>query len=111
MTKEEVKECVENLCIKLTIVENNRLLYKELTKLVGKGKQYECILKASICFWTLTVSNLRYSLFSELAKLYDEQKDSFGIKKLINVCSQNSDWFSEGCDEYEITHIELMREL
>lgn len=94
---------------KLTIAENNRLIYKQLTELCGIGKQFECVMKKSNCFWKLTVSSLCFSIITELAKIFDEQKDAFGIKKLINISSQNSEWFSKWYDENGVSHKDFIK--
>lgn len=111
MTQKEVEQGIGILFKKLTIVENNRLIYKQLTELCGIGKQFECVMKKSNCFWKLTISSICFSITAELAKIYDEHNDAFGIKKLINISSQNSDWFSKWYNEYGITHKDFIKQL
>lgn len=109
MTQKEVEQGIGILLQKLTIVENNRLIYKQLTELCGIGKQFECVMKKSNCFWKLTLSSLCFSMIAELAKIYDEQKDAFGIKKLINISSQNSNWFCKWYEENGILHKDFIK--
>lgn len=109
MTKNDVEERIKQLLNKLTLVENNRCIYEELSKLCGKDKKYECVLKQNKCFWGMTISNLKSSLITELAKIFDEHNGSFGIKKVINICSQNYSWFVGWCAQESITHNELIQ--
>lgn len=109
MTQNEMQQGISILFKKLTIAENNRLIYKQLTELCGIGKQFECVMKKSNCFWKLTVSSLCFSIITELAKIFDEQKDAFGIKKLINISSQNSEWFSKWYDENGVSHKDFIK--
>lgn len=109
MTQTEIQQGIKILFDKLTIAENNRLVYKQLTELCGIGKQFECVMKKSNCFWKLTVSSLCFSIITELAKIFDEQKDAFGIKKLINISSQNSEWFSKWYDENGVSHKDFIK--
>lgn len=109
MTQNEMQQGISILFKKLTIAENNRLIYKQLTELCGIGKQFECVMKKSNCFWQLTVSSLCFSIITELAKIFDEQKDAFGIKKLINISSQNSEWFSKWYEENGVSHKEFIK--
>ena len=111
MTQNEVEKCIEILFDKLTIAENNRLIYKQLTELCGIGKQFECVMKKSNRFWKLTVSSLCFSIITELAKIFDEQKGAFGIKKLINISSQNTQWFSKWYDENGLSHKDFIKQL
>jgi len=109
MTQNEMQQGISILFKKLTIAENNRLIYKQLTELCGIGKQFECVMKKSNCFWQLTVSSLCFSIITELAKIFDEQKDAFGIKKLINISSQNGEWFSKWYEENGVSHKEFIK--
>lgn len=109
MTQREVEQGIGMLFGKLTIVENNRLIYKQLTELCGIGKQFECVMEKSNFFWQLTVSSLCFSIITELAKIFDEQREAFGIKKLINISSQNSDWFLKWYEENGVSHKEFIK--
>ena len=111
MTQNEMQQGISILFKKLTIAENNRMIYKQLTELCGIDKQFECVLKKSICFWKLTINSLCFSIITELAKIYDEQKDAFGIKKLINISSQNGDWFSKWYNENGVLHKDFIKQL
>ena len=111
MTQNEMQQGISILFKKLTIAEKNRMIYKQLTELCGIDKQFECVLKKSICFWKLTINSLCFSIITELAKIYDEQKDAFGIKKLINISSQNGDWFSKWYNENGVLHKDFIKQL
>ncbi len=111
MTQEEYIKGLQILFKKLTLAETDRLIYKQLTELCGEGKQYEAVFKQSRCFWTYTANSLIFTVFTELSKLFDEQKDAFGLKKVINIASQNNGWFVDWHKEYETTHSDFIKQL
>ena len=50
MTQNEMQQGISILFKKLTIAENNRMIYKQLTELCGIDKQFECVLKNLFVF-------------------------------------------------------------
>jgi len=111
MNENEIKQAIKIIIDKLIIVENNRLIYKQLTEFCGIGKQFECVIEKSKCFWVLTIHSLKFTAITELAKIYDEHSDAFGIKKLIDISSQNIVWFSKWYEENKITHKNFIESL
>ncbi|MBQ8303728.1 MAG: hypothetical protein IJX79_02115 [Clostridia bacterium] len=111
MSQNSLQKYIKILIEKLTIIENSRLVYKQLIELCGVGKQFECVIKKSNCFWSLTIKSISFLIITELAKIYDEQKDSIGIRKIINISSQNKNWFSKWCEEYGISQNEFISRL
>ena len=97
LTREQLHALIFGLADQITFAESNRLLYKRLTELCGEGKDFELVYKRSQVFWMLMCNNMRNEIISNLARLYDEQKDAFGLRRLIEECNKNLSLFPKKC--------------
>lgn len=95
MTVEKLAATFEKTLSEISIIKTNWLMWKGLRKNLQKGAEYEKLLEFSPCFWTITLNNLLSKVLLETAKLYDENKDCMGLKKIINICEQHQKLFPE----------------
>ena len=93
MTKEKLDAILNKMLHEITIINTNWVMWKGLRDELQEGAEYEKLLEYSPCFWTITLNNLLSKALLGTAKLYDENKDSLGLKTLINRCEQNQGLF------------------
>lgn len=97
LTREQLHSLILGLADQITLAATNLLLYKRLTELCGEGKDFEFVYQRSHVFWMLMCHNMRNEIISNLARLYDEQKDAFGLRRLIEECDKNLSLFPDKC--------------
>ena len=97
MTKEELDAILNKMLREITIINTNWVMWNGLRDELQEGSEYNKLLEYSPCFWTITLNNLLSKALLGTAKLYDENKDSLGLKRLINKCEQNQGLFSKSC--------------
>lgn len=97
LTRESLHVLILGLADQVTLAETNRLLYKRLTELCGEGKEFEFVYRTNHVFWELMCHNMRDEIIGNLARLYDEQPDSFGLRRLIEKCEKNLSLFPNKC--------------
>ena len=97
LTREQLHSLILGLADQITLAATNLLLYKRLTELCGEGKDFEFVYQRSRVFWMLMCHNMRNEIISNLARLYDEQKDAFGLRRLIEECDKNLSLFPDKC--------------
>lgn len=93
MTKEELDAILNKMLREITIINTNWVMWKGLRDALQEGSEYNKLLEYSPCFWTITLNNLLSKALLGTAKLYDEHKDSLGLKRLIDRCEQNQGLF------------------
>ena len=98
MTSEELVLILNEMLHEITIIKTNWTIWKGLKNELYEGAEYEVVLGYSPCFWTVTLNNLLDKALLGTAKLYDEHKGCYGLKKIINLCEQNQKLFPK-CHE------------
>ena len=93
MTKEELDAILNKMLREITIINTNWVMWNGLRDELQEGSKYNKLLEYSPCFWTITLNNLLSKALLGTAKLYDEDRESLGLKKLINKCEQNQGLF------------------
>lgn len=89
----KLRERVAYLESELCQVQSWLELQKEITKLLDGNSEFENVYHLSPAFWTVTLQCLAAQSIVQLARVYDEQKDSYGLKKLIEQVENDSTVF------------------
>ena len=93
MTKENLQQKLEVQLTKVTHIKSCFEIWKGLHNKFQLGAEYNTVFQKSPYFWNLTLQVFQERFLLEVAKLYDENKDCLGIKKMINICEQNQKLF------------------
>ena len=93
MTTEKLEAILNKILGEITIIKANWFIWKGLREEMHEGAAYATLLEFSPCFWTITLDNLLSKALLGTAKLYDEDKNCFGLLKIINICEQNQKLF------------------
>lgn len=94
--KADIKKRIDIIMSSLVYVIENKNLREEIAKIVEEdnGKNIP-VMNEALKFWTVVEYDSNRVTLLDLARIYDEDKDSCGLKKLINCCESNQVFFSE----------------
>lgn len=84
--KTELQKVISIFEYDIKVALDNALQYKYLLKLFNDN--FEFVNKAPV-FFSRTISSCMYSLIMRSARIFDESKDSYGFKKILNKIEMN----------------------
>ena len=80
--KEEFCAKINSILDRLIVANSSAHIISSIIRFIEDGN--EAVLQSDINFWKLIMDNCSYRILAELAKIYDENKESSGLLYLIN---------------------------
>ncbi len=80
--KEEFCAKINSILDRLIVANSSAHIISSIIRFIEDGN--EAVLQSDINFWKLIMDNCSYRILAELAKIYDENKESSGLLYLLN---------------------------
>ena len=80
--KEEFCAKINSILDRLIFANSSAHIISSIIRFIEDGN--EAVLQSDINFWKLIMDNCSYRILAELAKIYDENKESSGLLYLLN---------------------------
>lgn len=93
ITKEEFCQRITKILYQLTYANSSIHIIESIDCFLSACDSNKDVLKKDINFWKVILDNCNYRVYAELAKIYEEDKQSMGLRKIINICEQHQSWF------------------
>ena len=92
--KEDIIKRIETIMTSIVYAVENKNLRNEVLGLIKEdGGKNVPVMNEAFKFWTVLEYDSGKIVLLNLARVYDEDKDSCGLKKLINCCESNQALF------------------
>ena len=93
MKKEDLEQKLQIQLSRVTHIKSCLEIWKGLHAEFSSEAENNAVFQESPYFWNMVLKTFQENFLLGVAKLYDENSDSLGLRKTINICEQNQSLF------------------